>query len=508
MLNSFFSPWAMQPVPWAFLASHDSTPVLPYKYLNAPAESDSKNSLCINITIPPQADEEALPVMSFIHGGGFTYGSSVLPTYDGFRLVSESMRKGKPVVFTSFNYRLGLLGFLASKDIAASLKTDGFQGNGNFALTDQKLALEWIHSYIDLFGGNKNEVTIFGESAGAMSAGLHALSRSPAPFQRVIYQSGSPGSFRPWSEEEHEVLYRKTLEYFNIDPHAPDALARLQAVPDADFVEGTHDIWGILEPLPSICLDGWFFEHNPCEAWLKPSPSWLKGQMVGDVRDEGMIFREEIKKEDFNSLTKAFDRYLSAEDKRWIFSLYGIKRDLGSSQLHSIIELMFTDTVFRCPDVGKAHISRSEASSIPTYMYHFDELNTFNNMYKDEAHHAYDLLYVFLTAYEAFDEDQRRVADAVHEAWITFAYGKDPWEDYRVLGRWQTFGPKGQVHLATEEEDETVRCYKRIDALLEKPELLKRFAQVVEDVTIRPYLIREERPKGWSKALLESLGIA
>jgi len=137
-----------------------------------------EDCLNLNLWIPASpAPPGGWPVMVYLHGGSFTGGGGAVPIYDGSALA----RRG--VIVVTLNYRLGPLGFLALPGLG--------EGNGNFGLLDQIAALRWVHENIRVFGGNRERVTLFGESAGAMSA--CALLTSPLAqglFSRVILQSG------------------------------------------------------------------------------------------------------------------------------------------------------------------------------------------------------------------------------------------------------------------------------------------------------------------------------
>ncbi|KAL4753502.1 Alpha/Beta hydrolase protein [Aspergillus terricola var. indicus] len=478
---------------------HDGTrigdPVRPYAHLNPPDEDDQNNCLTVSLTIPPGA--EKLPVMVFIHGGGFMYGSASLPTYDGFRFVSESVRKNKPVILATINYRLGLFGFLASKDIARGLAADGFEGNGNFALTDQQTALYWINKHIGLFGGDPDRVTIFGESAGGWSVGSQWYAEKPAPFQRVIHHSGSPAGFSVWSEEQHEQFYAKVLQYFGIERDAPEALARLQKVPSREINAATLDLYGALEPLPSLCLDGWFWKEGYTPgptSWNAPAP-WLKGFMLGHCGSEGVIWRDVLMEASFQGIVEAFHRHLSPESTDFIFALYGLHEDVSCSERLKILEEMFSDQMFYVPDLARAHNIADNNTDVPSYFFRFDE----------KSFHSYDLLFIFLTNYERFNEEQRYVADAMHEAWVSFAHGEEPWEEYKVSRRWRIWGPDGRIQLVTEREDEAAHKTSRIKTLIRRKDVLPGFCLAMEDLSVKRYLVCEDRPKGWAKALFAEL---
>ncbi|KAL2158163.1 hypothetical protein VTH06DRAFT_4731 [Thermothelomyces fergusii] len=128
---------------------------------------------------------DRLPVMVYIHGGSFWSGNNhdaaILP--DG--LVLESVRNGQPIIHVAMNYRLGFFGFAQS----AALESEGSENAG---LRDQRLAIEWTRDNIELFGGDPNRITIFGQSSGGLAVGMHIMAyggTKPVPFQQGICQS-------------------------------------------------------------------------------------------------------------------------------------------------------------------------------------------------------------------------------------------------------------------------------------------------------------------------------
>jgi carboxylesterase type B len=134
------------------------------------ATTMSEDCLYLNIWQPISARETfinryrrpLLPVLVWIYGGAFLHGSANRPEYDGSKLAT----KGTGSIIVSLNYRLGALGFLVSTE-------DGLYGN--YGLDDQKMAIQWVKENIVYFGGDPDRITLFGESAGAMSIGLHML---------------------------------------------------------------------------------------------------------------------------------------------------------------------------------------------------------------------------------------------------------------------------------------------------------------------------------------------
>ncbi|RDX46108.1 carboxylesterase [Lentinus brumalis] len=148
--------------------------------------------LNLNITCPATATPDShFPVMLWIHGGG-NRGSGANWVCDAGPLVQKSIQCGKPVIVVSINFRLGLLGFAASPALRDDNKAAGDEGVGNYGLWDQRRATEWVHRFIQPFGGNPNNVTVFGESTGAgdILCHLHSAANEVAPlFQRAIIQS-------------------------------------------------------------------------------------------------------------------------------------------------------------------------------------------------------------------------------------------------------------------------------------------------------------------------------
>lgn len=158
----------------------------------------SEDCLVLNVytpQLPNGATKEGLPVLVFIHGGGFSIGTGSYPFYGPQRFTSHG------IVLVTLNYRLGPLGFLSTEDEASP---------GNYGMLDQVLALRWVKENIASFGGNPKKITIFGESAGSASVIYHMLSPlSKGLFHRAIAQSGTPVNH--WGNQKHPLQLAKTV---------------------------------------------------------------------------------------------------------------------------------------------------------------------------------------------------------------------------------------------------------------------------------------------------------
>lgn len=195
----------------------------------------SEDCLQLNVFLPGKtlSPENTYPVMIFIHGGSFTYSGAEIFSGD---IVSAF----HDVIIVTVNYRLNSFGFLSN----------GTKSSGNFGLWDQKLALEWVHDYIKSFGGNPQEVTLFGNSAGAVSVLYQALHPSnKGLFKRIIAQSGS--ILAQWALQHHPkdlydefvtevgcsfASYKRTLECLRSKPAEELVTFQFRPVIDGDFI--------------------------------------------------------------------------------------------------------------------------------------------------------------------------------------------------------------------------------------------------------------------------------
>ncbi|PPQ70233.1 hypothetical protein CVT25_011293 [Psilocybe cyanescens] len=155
-------------------------------------KQDEFECLNLNITCPAGLTPESrLPVMLWVHGGG-DRGSGSEWYYDGGAIVLKSILYNKPIILVTFNFRIGLLGFATNAIIRDDNKAAGEHGTGNYGLRDQRNANEWVHHYISEFGGDPNNITLFGSGSGAADIVCHLLSRANTArpiFHRSIIQS-------------------------------------------------------------------------------------------------------------------------------------------------------------------------------------------------------------------------------------------------------------------------------------------------------------------------------
>jgi para-nitrobenzyl esterase len=171
------------PIPWGGIrnASHFGDDCMQTPYVIPTGQKASEDCLTVSVWTHTDYRKTHRPVMVFFYGGAFIGGSAAYPLYDATKLAGEG------VVVVGFNYRVGIFGFLAHPQLSAQSPQ---HTSGNYALLDQIAALRWVKANIDAFGGDGNQVTVFGESAGAVSiAVLLSSPQARGLFERAIIQS-------------------------------------------------------------------------------------------------------------------------------------------------------------------------------------------------------------------------------------------------------------------------------------------------------------------------------
>ncbi|KAF8158420.1 carotenoid ester lipase precursor [Crassisporium funariophilum] len=247
---------------------------------------DSEDCLTVNVVKPASATSSSkLPVVVWMFGGGFLLGSTSM--YDGASIVSRSQVIGSPVIYVSMNYRLTGFGFLAGKEVKAA-------GIGNLGLQDQREALRWVQKYITQFGGDPTKVTIWGESAGAISVSLHMLANggnTQGLFRAAFMQSGAP---IPVGDITNGQKYYDAIVSDTGCNSAADTLACLRAVPYPALKAAINKSPGIfsyqslnLAWLPRT--DGVFLSDNPQNLVQQGKIANIP-YITGNCDDEGTLF--------------------------------------------------------------------------------------------------------------------------------------------------------------------------------------------------------------------------
>ncbi len=333
---------------------------------------DSEDCLYLNIWAPENA--ENAPVMVWLHGGAFIMGASNEIQYKG-----EALARELGIVFVSVNYRLSYLGFLA-------LPTSPDAGQapilGNQGFLDQIAALQWVKDEISAFGGDSDRITLFGESAGAMSTCiLMASSLANGLFNRAILQSGNCEMRPALSLEEATQRGSEVLAKLDCDT-APDPIAcakkwNPRAIMDAIGVEEMELLYKnfadwAFNPLPIV--DHNFLTDDPMNLITENSNPDVE-VIIGTNADEGSLFSivRDHPEDDDAYLAYLQNRYLNAEGDSLqmaeeVHNLYSLSEH-GTSG--NAIAQIATDAGFTCTSRRLANTLANNGHSV--YFYHFTQ---------------------------------------------------------------------------------------------------------------------------------------
>jgi para-nitrobenzyl esterase len=388
----------------------------------------SEDCLYLNIWTPALGAAERLPVMVWIHGGGFAVGSGAEPRYDGARLAA------KGIVVVTINYRLNALGFLAHPELTAE-SPDG--ASGNYGLLDQVAALRWVQRNIAAFGGDANAVTIAGESGGSMSAcALMASPLSRGLFARAIGESGamfpSPGrspAFLVTAEESGLAFARKI---------GATSLAELRALPAESILAGSPGVG--FRPI----VDGHFLPRPPAEIFAASEQNDTP-LLAGWNKDEGFNF----------TLLPAGAANTPYLDQ--VRALFGARSDAALSFYPAGPDVEKASARALGGDITIIHgtwawiEAQKKTGRSAIYRFRFDQIpltpeGWFGATPSAEAgaFHAGEILYVFdnLDAFPwLITEDDREIARLTSSYWANFIKSGDPngeglpaWPSYREEG--------------------------------------------------------------------------
>ncbi len=468
-----------------------TTPVLATRYGSPCPQTDrlhsgSSNEDCLFLNVyTPAIGVRNRPVMVFFHGGSFNSGNGGVtagsPDYDG---VDIANRSGAVVV--TLNYRLSLLGFLAT----AGLDADNRRPSGNYGLQDQQQALRWVQQNIAAFGGDPRNVTIFGQSAGGISVLYQVVSPDAAGlFSRAIIESSDDGN--SVTLPAVETAYNPVITALGCDP-AHNTVACLRAVPVANFLAlETAGING------GPFLDGRTVPAAP--AALIASGRFNRVPIVaGTVANEGSYFV---------AVATNAANLNAALTATQVTSTVNADFPTGASQILATypfanyltpgdtLAAIATDSFFSCPT---DHIRTLAASYTPVWGYEFNQPNPVLNFPVPSApgvtrgdSHTTELAYVFghdgagrpLTGADA------RLSRQIIDYWISFATAGNPNTTDDLFGPigipiaapedrpfWPSYAPAGTLlSLASSPSPETgfaARHHCALWASLGYPEVL------------------------------------
>ena len=226
--------------------------------------------------------------MIWVHGGSFAGGSHTVTVagvrvYDPSAFVQRSVTIGKPVLVVGINYRTGPLGFLASSKLTA-LNQAHDEPVGNYGLHDQRRAIDWVVRNIVGFGGDPQQITLYGTSAGAASCHYQVLSDWEKRFQRTIIVSATALGLGPASPEQHEALFDGYVAALGLKADQLDIVALLSELPVQKLLDGSKGL--NLGPIYKPLIDGDFIKDAPAQRMsnrVKRGPDMMIGSCAYEV---------------------------------------------------------------------------------------------------------------------------------------------------------------------------------------------------------------------------------
>ena len=391
----------------------------------------SEDCLTLNIWTPA-ADTGKRPVMVWIHGGAFASGAGSLPWYSGERFAANG-----DIVAVSINYRLGALGFLCLEGVS----------DGNLGLLDQVAALRFVRDNIAAFGGDPDNITVVGQSAGAASiAILMTMPLTAGLFRRAVLQS-TPFGRMSRTLQDSQRIGRRLLDVLGLKPGETE---KLKSLPFATFVTAQGEVARLekkfadaLAPFWPV-IDGEVYPGEVMPA-LKAGAGADIDTMIGTTREEMAAFYgidQELEKADATAVEGVFASLFPSGHK----AIYDeIRRMRASNTNAALVGDLMSDAMFRIGSLSMAEARAGQGK--PAYVYQFD----WQSPAGFESCHCLEIPFVFNNLGNWTDSPMlkgadpsvmRGLAEAMHRAWIAFAHtgkpehaGLPPWPAYRPEDR-------------------------------------------------------------------------
>eukprot|EP01006_Ploeotia_vitrea_P039460 TRINITY_DN66350_c7_g4_i1.p1 TRINITY_DN66350_c7_g4~~TRINITY_DN66350_c7_g4_i1.p1 ORF type:complete len:556 (+),score=323.48 TRINITY_DN66350_c7_g4_i1:34-1668(+) len=414
--------------------------------------SQSEDCLYLNVFTSNQTHDKPVPVMMFIYGGSFVEGSNALFVYRGDSFVEQARRNNDGVVVVTVNYRLGVIGFLAGDALDAESGT-----SGNYGILDQQRAMQWIKNNIAAFGGDPNDVLIFGESAGGMSTCLHMVAPGSADlFDRAIVESGpclqgthgpSRDGYNKTRVAQMGAVVASKVNCTQSDP--AQQLACLRQVDPKVLVKAQDFGSASLQTGWWPVVDGKVIPLDPLVAFAQ-GKQHNKPLLIGTNTNEGREFSPQ--KLNTTGMLQYLHEVFTSEDgalAQKVFDQYAPSKYNDSTWW--ALSAVVTDFFFVCPTRRMLNYHKKAFPDTAVYQYHFDHLLSFVKCpgftCKYAAmgvFHASELFFVFdndpYIFDGGFDAKEQSLARAITGYWSAFGVNAKPTHQGDGAIEWPEYG--------------------------------------------------------------------
>ncbi len=407
------------------------------------AETGKEDCLFLNVIVPEWPVVRPLPVMFWIHGGANEGGTASSALYKDGTLVNHG------VILVTVNYRLGIFGFLAHSELTAE---SAHHASGNYGLMDQILALQWVRDNITIFGGDVNNITVFGQSAGAMDTSM--LMTSPLAkglFHKALAQSGAAFTAPLLPLAQAEQTGSRLAKAIGA-PDGDGQIRHLRTLSGPDLLAALAKLDQRTRPRVGPDIDGYVLPQQPALVFATGLAASIPLVFGTTTREFGGNQSADQLRATINFAAGAL-----APQALTAYGLANGGQGTTDPKYGTPADQWSADMIFRCPSVTQA---AWHAAHNATWQYEFN--HAIPGQETEGAVHSADLPYVFGYFPKTgnisgkFTDVDKKLADLIETYWTNFAKTGNPnssglpnWPQQGIAGTYIQFQQDGKVETAT-----------------------------------------------------------